>query len=340
MAYIKFENINKSYEKKDVLHDINISIEKGEFITLLGPSGCGKTTLLRCLAGLEKVEQGHIFLDEKDITYTLSKARNISMIFQQYSLFPTMTVFKNIAFGLKMKKLNKKDMKTKVMKALEMVDLVGSENKYPGQLSGGEQQRVALARSIVTESKVLLLDEPFSAIDAKLRKALQIKIKEIHNELGMTTVFVTHDQEEAMRMSDRIYLINDGKIEQMGTPMDLYLNPQTPFVASFMGHYNLLSSEASNRLIDFDREKIGYYAIRPETIELSLSDWTEKTEDFYYLVGIIKRVIPQGNIIRYTALIHEVLLDIDVLFETDKQYDRQEKVYIKIQKDQIIYFNR
>lgn len=340
MAYIKFENINKSYEKKAVLHDINISIEKGEFITLLGPSGCGKTTLLRCLAGLENVEQGHIFLDEKDITYTLSKARNISMIFQQYSLFPTMTVFRNIAFGLKMKKLNKKDIKAKVMKALEMVDLVGSENKYPGQLSGGEQQRVALARSIVTESKVLLLDEPFSAIDAKLRKALQIKIKEIHNELGMTTVFVTHDQEEAMGMSDRIYLINDGKIEQMGTPMDLYLNPQTPFVASFMGHYNLLSGEAFNRLIDFDREKIGYYAIRPETIELSLSDWTEKTEDFYYLEGIIKRVIPQGNIIRYTALIHEVLLDIDVLFETDKQYDRQEKVYIKIQKDKIIYFNR
>ena len=339
MSFIKFESIEKSFDAKKVLDNINICIEQGEFITLLGPSGCGKTTLLRCLAGLEKVDGGKIFLDNRDITYAMPKERNLSMIFQQYSLFPTMTVEKNIAFGLKMQRLDKAEINNRVANTLKMVDLVGSENKYPGQLSGGEKQRVALARSIVTKSKVLLLDEPFSAIDAKLRKALQIKIKEIHDELGMTTVFVTHDQEEAMRMSDRIYLMYNGKVEQMGSPMDLYLNPKTTFAASFMGHCNLLSYEAFQEVTASEKVQEGFYAIRPENIVMTLQDTTEPTPNNYYLKGIVKRIIPQGNIIRYTVLVSGNLLDVDTLFEVNNQFIKNDEVYLSIDKELIIYFD-
>lgn len=321
MAYIEFEHIQKAYDDKVVLKDINISIEKGEFITLLGPSGCGKTTLLRSLAGLIRVDDGKIYIDGKDVTYAEPKERNINMIFQQYSLFPTMTVYKNIAFGLKMQNVDKEEISKRVMNALEMVDLLGSENKYPSQLSGGEQQRVALARAIVTRAQVLLLDEPFSAIDAKLRKTLQIKIKEIHNELGLTSIFVTHDQEEALRMSDRIYLMHDGKIEQEGTPMDLYLNPQTPFAAGFMGHYNL-----------YEGDEI--WAVRPEAIDIAKTPWNEK-DGYVYLSGTIKRVIPQGNIIRYTVDIGDRLMDVDVLFEENVKYMYDDKVYLRYLKQQV-----
>lgn len=339
MAYINFEHLYKSFDGKEVLKDINLTIDKGEFITLLGPSGCGKTTLLRSLAGLEKLDRGAIYLDNKEITYMPPKDRNISMIFQQYSLFPTMTVYKNIAFGLKMKKVDKKEIHQNVMNSLKMVDLLGSENKYPFQLSGGEQQRVALCRCIVTNAKVLLLDEPFSAIDAKLRKALQIKIKEIHNDLGLTTVFVTHDQEEAMRMSDRIYLMNAGMVEQMGTPMDLYLNPRTPFAVSFMGHYNHLTNLEFIQLIGKKDSDAVSYAIRPESIEMKESPWTEQLPDYYYFEGVIKRITPQGNIIRYSALVGEIILDIDVLFETDHTYQRNGKVYLRTKKEHILKFN-
>lgn len=338
MSYIRFENIEKSFAAKKVLDNINICIEQGEFITLLGPSGCGKTTLLRCLAGLEKVDGGKIFLDNRDITYALPKERNLSMIFQQYSLFPTMTVEKNIAFGLKMQKLDKAEIKIRVANTLKMVDLLGNENKYPGQLSGGEKQRVALARSIVTKSKVLLLDEPFSAIDAKLRKALQIKIKEIHDELGMTTVFVTHDQEEALRMSDRIYLMHNGKVEQMGSPMDLYLNPKTTFAASFMGHCNLLSHEAFQQVTASEKVQEGFFAIRPENIGMTLQETNEHTPNNYYLKGIVKRIIPQGNIIRYTVLVNGNLLDVDTLSEVNNQFIKNNEVYLSIDKELIINF--
>lgn len=322
MAFIRFEHIQKSFDNNKILDDINISIEEKEFITLLGPSGCGKTTLLRSLAGLTKVDSGNIFIDDKDVTYLESKDRKINMIFQQYSLFPTMTVYKNIAFGLKMQKIDKKEINHRVMSALEMVDLLGSENKYPSQLSGGEQQRVALARAIVTQAKVLLLDEPFSAIDAKLRKSLQIKIKEIHNKLGLTSIFVTHDQEEALRMSDRIYLMHDGKIEQEGTPMELYLNPKTPFVAGFMGHYNLYNEEST-------------WAIRPEAIDISSMPYKDKNEESVYLEGIVERVIPQGNILRYTVKLGKKFMDVDVLNENNRMYKVDEKVYLRYNKKEV-----
>ena len=233
MAYIEFRDVEKSFSDRQILKKINLKVEQGEFATLLGPSGCGKTTLLRCLAGLNALDGGNIFLKDRDITRIAPRHRNVAMIFQQYSLFPTMTVYKNVAFGLKIKKVGKKETGRAVHEALEMVGLRGSEKKFPSQLSGGEQQRVALARNLATKPNVLLLDEPFSAIDAKLRKELQIRVKEIHGQLNMTSIFVTHDQEEAMRMSDVIHLFNEGRIEQSGLPLDLYAKPATPLCSRF-----------------------------------------------------------------------------------------------------------
>lgn len=324
MAYIEFEHIQKSFDDQKVLQDVNISIERNEFITLLGSSGCGKTTLLRSLAGLVRVDGGRIFIDGKDVTYAEPKDRNISMIFQQYSLFPTMTVYNNIAFGLRMQKVDKSEIHRRVMNSLEMVDLLGSEKKYPSMLSGGEQQRVALARAIVTRTKILLLDEPFSAIDAKLRQALQIKIKEIHQELGLTSIFVTHDQEEALRMSDRIYLMNKGVVEQEGTPMELYLRPRTPYAAGFMGHYNLYRDGGES------------WAIRPEAVELSAAPWESSDPGYIYMSGRITRIIPQGNIIRYTINAEDKQIDVDVLYEEDIHFSEGDTVYVRFSEQQIL----
>ncbi len=326
MPYIEFKNVCKSFDGQRVLKNINIAIEKGEFITLLGPSGCGKTTLLRSLAGLTGVDSGKIFLDGRDVTCAPPKERNISMIFQQYSLFPTMTVRQNINFGLKMQKVGREESRRRIEKSLAMVNLTGSENKYPSQMSGGEQQRVALARAIVTRARVLLLDEPFSAIDAKLRKALQIQIREIHNTLGMTTVFVTHDQEEAMRMSDRIYLIHGGRVEQSGTPMNLYLHPQTPFAAGFMGHYNLYHDARGE-----------YRAVRPESIEMARRPWEEEN-GCLYMSGTIVRIIPQGNILRYTVSTGERRLDVDLLYDERESFHTGDAVYLKILKKNMIVY--
>lgn len=311
---------------------MNLSIQKGEFVTLLGSSGCGKSTLLRCLAGLEQVTSGEIFLDGKEITNVNPRHRNVGMIFQQYSLFPNLNVYDNIAFGLKMKKIDKRSIDQRVKEAIEMVDLVKKGKQYPSQLSGGEQQRVALARCIVTRPKVLLLDEPLSAIDAKLRKSLQSQIKEIHKELGMTSIFVTHDQNEAMTMSDTIHLMKGGIIEQSANPFELYNKPINEFAASFIGNYNIISwkdfSQLSNEK-DMGNENI---AIRPEIIEVSRVQY-EKDNDYYYLYGKIEDILPQGNIIRYTAHIDKTLLDIDVLNKEEKLYQIGEDVYFRIKKD-------
>jgi putative spermidine/putrescine transport system ATP-binding protein len=323
MAYIELEHIQKSFDGQSVLGPVSLSVEKGAFMTLLGPSGCGKTTLLRALAGLTRVDDGRILIRGEDLTYAEPKKRSISMIFQQYSLFPTMTVYRNVAFGLKMQKIAKPEIDRRVHEALEMVDLLGSEKKYPSQLSGGEQQRVALARAIVTKAQILLLDEPFSAIDAKLRKALQIKIREIHQELGLTTIFVTHDQEEAMRMSDRICLINHGQVEQEGTPTDLYLNPATPFVAGFIGHYNIYHRGQTT------------WAIRPEAITMSRVPWENPEDAFACCSGKIRQVIPQGNIIRYMVETDGGAMDVDMLFEAQNIYRTEETVYLRYLRSQV-----
>lgn len=332
MAYIVFEDIEKYYGDNHVLKRMNLSIQKGEFVTLLGSSGCGKSTLLRCLAGLEQVTSGKVFLDGKEITHVNPRDRNVGMIFQQYSLFPNLNVYNNIAFGLKMKKMDKDSIDKRVKEAIEMVDLVEKGKQYPSQLSGGEQQRVALARCIVTRPKVLLLDEPLSAIDAKLRKSLQAQIKEIHKELGMTSIFVTHDQNEAMTMSDTIHLMKGGVIEQSANPFELYNKPINEFAASFIGNYNIIPWETFSKLSNEKNTVNKNIVIRPEIIEVSRVEY-QKDNYHYYLSGNIKDILPQGNIIRYTADVNKILLDIDVLNVKEKLYEIGEYIYFRIKKD-------
>ncbi len=339
MSYIEIQQVSKAYDdSKQVLEQVSLSIEKGEFVTLLGPSGCGKTTLLRSIAGLETVDAGSILIDGVNVTHLSPRQRNLAMIFQQHSLFPTMTVFENIAFGLRLKKVPKQEIDKKVREVLAIIDLEGSEKKYPSQLSGGEQQRVSLARCIVTDPKVLLLDEPFSAIDAKLRKSLQIKIKQIHTALGITSIFVTHDQEEAMRMSDRIYLMNNGQIEQCGSPMDLYLTPKSAYVAGFIGHYNMVSGEQWLKA-GIEGKDFGYYAVRPESIELSDTPWPAQAEHIY-LKAQVQQIIYQGKMVRYTVEAHSISLDVDRLFEGQCQFKRGDTVYLRIREENVIHYEK
>ena len=326
MAYIEFKNIDKFYGDNHVLKGINLEINKGDFVTLLGPSGCGKSTLLRCLAGLEQISGGQILLDGEDITNKDPKDRNIGMVFQQYSLFPNMTVEENLSFGLKLQKLDTSEINRRVKDAIDMVELKGKEKEYPANLSGGQQQRVALARGIVMQPKVLLLDEPLSAIDAKLRRSLQTSIRRIHKNLGLTSVFVTHDQDEAMVMSDVIHLFHDGKIEQSGSPVEVYTKPVTPFAAGFIGSYNILDAAAMKRMTNRDWQG-GQVAIRPETFFLSKDQIT--TED-YCMEGTITDSVPRGNVLRYSVNVNDVEVYADVLFRSASIYDIGDKIHIGI----------
>ena len=232
---IQLVAINKSFKEHKAVDNISIVIKEGEFLTLLGPSGCGKTTTLRMIAGFEEPTSGEILLDGIDVSRKNPYERNLNTVFQNYALFPNMNVYNNIAFGLKIKKLSKKTIKEKVTKVLAIVQLEDFGDRYPSQLSGGQKQRVAIARAIVNSPKVLLLDEPLGALDLKLRKQMQFDLKHLQKELGITFIYVTHDQEEALTMSDRIAVMNKGKIEQIGTPDEIYNKPKTKFVANFIG---------------------------------------------------------------------------------------------------------
>ena len=320
MAYIEFKNVVKQFGKNTVLNEINLDINKGELVTLLGPSGCGKSTLLRCLSGLETVTSGQIILDGQDITHMPASQRNIGMVFQQYSLFPNMNVEQNIAFGLKMQKQPQD---------VALVDLKGKEKSYPANLSGGQQQRVALARSIVTEPKVLLLDEPLSAIDAKLRKELQTRIREIHLELGLTTVFVTHDQDEAMVMSDVIELFHAGRIEQAGSPVSVYTKPVSTFAASFIGSYNQIDGTTFYQATRLPIEAGNTVAIRPETISISTEEPADKTGSII-LRGTITASVPRGNVLRYTVQCDTMQLYVDTLFRSFNIHDVGTNVWLSI----------
>jgi putative spermidine/putrescine transport system ATP-binding protein len=236
MSYLSIQNLHKCYGATTVFTDINCEINKGEFITLLGPSGCGKSTLLRCIAGLTSVDGGKIRLDGEDLLPLSPQKRGIGMVFQSYALFPNMTVQQNVAFGLRMQKIKGSEAEQRVKEVLALVELTDFANRYPQQLSGGQCQRVALARSLVTRPRLLLLDEPLSALDARIRKHLREQIRSIQRELGLTTIFVTHDQEEALTMSDRIVLMNGGKIVQSGAAEDLYTAPADAFAAGFIGN--------------------------------------------------------------------------------------------------------
>ena len=335
MAYIEFRGICKSYDGvNQVLKNIDLDVEKGELVTLLGPSGCGKSTLLRSLAGLEQISSGKIILDGEDITNLPVQKRGIGMVFQQYSLFQKMNVEENIAFGLKIAKMDKLTISEKVKKAIEMVDLVGKEKSYPSQLSGGQQQRVAIARAIVMEPKVLLLDEPLSAIDAKLRRELQEKIKNVQKKLKITTIFVTHDQDEAMIMSDRIHLMNQGIIEQSGKPVDLYTHPVSKFAAEFIGHYNILDKSKLNILLPLEKFDDGFYAIRPETVQIQGEPIMDN--GMYTFEAVVENFISRGNVLRYTLRCGDVFFTSEVLFRSFALFEEGQKVYVGIEPHNIL----
>jgi len=239
--YVQFSEVQKSYDGETlVVKDLNLSIRAGEFLTMLGPSGSGKTTTLMMLAGFEVPTHGRIFLDGRPIDNVPPHKRNIGMVFQNYALFPHMTVAENLAFPLEVRRLAKSEINAKIKRALDMVKLSGFATRRPGQLSGGQQQRVALARALVFEPKLILMDEPLGALDKQLREHMQLEVKHIHRDLGVTVVYVTHDQSEALTMSDRIAVFNDGEIQQLATPDDLYERPQNSFVAQFIGENNRL----------------------------------------------------------------------------------------------------
>jgi putative spermidine/putrescine transport system ATP-binding protein len=245
-ATVELEDVVKSYGSSIALTGLSLKVQPGEFVSLLGPSGCGKTTALRALAGLEGIDSGAIRIDGEDVAAVSANKRDMGMVFQQYSLFPHMTVRQNVAFGLEMRRVAAAERRTRVVDALDMVHLAEFAERYPHQLSGGQQQRVALARALVTRPRVLLLDEPLSALDAKVRVSLRDEIRRIQTDLGITTLFVTHDQEEALAVSDRIAVMNKGNIEQIGTPEELYLSPTTSFTADFVGHSNRLRGDLRN----------------------------------------------------------------------------------------------
>jgi spermidine/putrescine ABC transporter ATP-binding subunit len=237
---VSVEGVFKSFTGTPAVSDVSLKVRKGEFLTLLGPSGCGKTTLLNLIAGFLEPERGEIFIDGDLVTRMPPYMRSIGMVFQSYALFPHMTVFQNVAFGLKMRKVASAETANRVAQALDMVRLPGMGARTPGQLSGGQQQRVALARALVINPKVVLLDEPFSAIDKNLRSEMQVELKQIQKRVGITTIFVTHDQSEALSLSDRIAVMSNGRIEQLSDPSQLYRNPASSFVASFIGDINRL----------------------------------------------------------------------------------------------------
>ena len=282
---LELKNLNKSYGEQKVLDNLSLNIKKNEFLTLLGPSGCGKTTTLKIIAGFENADSGELIFKNNDISTLPPYKRKVNTVFQKYALFPHMNIFDNIAFGLKLKKLPKDEIKNKVEEMLSLVALKGFEKRSVDSLSGGQQQRVAIARALINKPEILLLDEPLGALDLKLRKEMQIELKKIQQEVGITFVFVTHDQEEALTMSDTIIVMNKGIIQQMGTPQDIYNEPANAFVADFIGESNILNGtmidnfkvEFCNKTFEcvdegFEKMEPIDVVIRPEDIKMVDAD--------------------------------------------------------------------
>lgn len=309
MEGLTIKNLKKVFDGKAAIDDVSFEIKKGEFFTFLGPSGCGKTTLLRSIAGFNKPDEGAIYIGDKEITNIPAEKREVGLVFQNYALFPHMNVFDNIAYGLKVKKLSKSDINKKVTDVLKLIRLEGYEKRKITELSGGEQQRVALARALVIEPEVLLLDEPLCNLDAKLRDEMRFEIKELQRKLKITTIFVTHDQSEALTMSQRIAVFRSGKCVQIGTPQEIYANPKNRFVADFIGVTNLFEIKNINSNSEYDEIEIEgniklninksdvakYISIRPEHIVI----YEENNGNENTIEGEIKEVHFNGNISDY-----------------------------------------
>jgi putative spermidine/putrescine transport system ATP-binding protein len=323
MAYLSLSNISKQFADSYAVQDFNLNVEKGEFVSFLGPSGCGKTTTLRMVAGFETPTDGTITLDGADITNKAPNQRNMGMIFQSYALFPNMTVGQNIGFGLRVRKSSKSEISDRVMEMVRLVNLEKHVDKYPFQLSGGQQQRVALARALAIRPDVLLLDEPLSALDAKIRVSLRAQIREIQKRLGITAIFVTHDQEEALSISDRIVVMYDGNVEQVGTPFEIYNFPATPFVANFVGSLNTAVAEvidpakgllnvdgvqfASAAMMDgFKKGDKVRIAIRPERFSFASEQKKANVVD-----GRIENITFLGSVVRVHILIGNTKFTMD-----------------------------
>jgi spermidine/putrescine transport system ATP-binding protein len=325
---LDIRNVVKQFPGITAVDHVSIEIKEGEIFSLLGPSGCGKSTLLRLVAGLESLDQGDIFIAGERVNDLPPYRRDCSTVFQSHALFPHMSVFDNIAFGLVERKVSKSEINRRVSEKIELVNLRGLEDRRPDQLSGGQQQRVALARSLVLEPMILLLDEPLAALDRKLRKEMQIELKRIQREVGTTFLNVTHDQKEALSLSDRIAVMNEGRFLQIGTPDEIYERPQTVFVASFMGASNIFSGQVvsqkngltelktrnGSRIYapvdeDINADEIAGFSIHPELIHIGPSD--SKVQKFdpqknTAFAGIIKEVFYQGNFSEITVLIEEI----------------------------------
>jgi putative spermidine/putrescine transport system ATP-binding protein len=293
---VRLEGLRKSFGEVVAVDGVDLAIRDGEFITLLGPSGSGKTTVLRMIAGFELPTGGTVFLDGEDVTRKAPFERDVNTVFQDYALFPHMTVLDNIAYGLKVKGVGKTERREQAREALDAVRLGDLADRKPSQMSGGQRQRVALARALVNRPKVLLLDEPLGALDLKLREQMQVELKAIQRNVGITFIFVTHDQEEALTMSDRIVVFNQGRIEQVGTPAEVYERPTTAFVAGFVGTSNLLQGEAARSILGKD----GTFSIRPE--KLTMVDVGRQPEDGQgSALGTVREVVYVGSATRFVV---------------------------------------
>ena len=321
MAFLELNNIRKEFGRFVAVEAFNLQVERGEFVSFLGPSGCGKTTTLRMIAGFELPTSGQITMDGQEMTYTRPNARNIGMVFQSYALFPNMTVAGNIGFGLKVAGKAAAEIKERVAEMLQLIGLADLGERYPYQLSGGQQQRVALARALAIRPQLLLLDEPLSALDAKIRMNLRNEIRSIQRQLGITTIYVTHDQEEALSLSDRIVVMSAGRMEQVGSPFEIYNFPQTRFVASFVGTLNIVPATVINGAqgeVQIDSQQITLaagidgvpngaqvtVALRPEALSLSESGANR-------LVGHVENIAFLGSIVRIYIRLNKTLLSLD-----------------------------
>lgn len=307
-SIIEIKSVNKIYGTSHVVKDLNLQVKEGEFLTLLGSSGCGKTTTLRMIAGFEEPTNGTILVEGEPVENKEPYERNVNTVFQSYALFPHMTIYENIAYGLKIKKIPKDEIRVRVSEMLDMVQLQGFENRYPRQLSGGQKQRVAIARALINKPRVLLLDEPLGALDLKLRKQMQLELKTLQKKLGITFIYVTHDQEEALTMSDRIGIMHDGILEQLATPAEIYERPASRFVATFIGETNIFDGSiiATNEeevLISIENGEIigtGHKFVPGELVSVSVRPekikFSNQPDGEFSLVGRVKELIYIGSV--------------------------------------------